>query len=107
VLAEVIGYEDALDHKSDILLAGLGALPEVVGHRAGDEDDGLERDRAGVALEVVPGKGVSEVLEGCLIELPIFFVGDVLGLTVKQSEVIQVENLNVTHRVQRGVWLFS
>jgi hypothetical protein len=107
MLAEVLGNEDALDHKSDILLRVLGAVPKVVGDRARNEDDGLERDRAGVALEVVPGKGVLVVLEGCLVELPILLFGDVLGLTVAQSEAIRVVSLNVTHRVQRGAWLFS
>jgi len=107
MLAEVLGNEDALDHKSDILLSVLGALPKVVWDRARNEDDGFERGGAGVALEVVPGKGVLVVFESCLVELPILFFGDVFRLTVAQSEVIRVGSLNVTHRVQRGAWLFS
>lgn len=47
------------------------------------------------------------VLEGCLVELPILLVGDVLGLAVAQSDTIWVESLNVSHRVQRGAWLFN
>ena len=102
MLAKFLGDEDALDHKSDILIRVLGALPKVLGDSARNEDDGLERDRAGVALEVVPGEGILEVLESCLIKLLILLVGDVFGLTVVQSEAIRIVSLNVTHRVQRG-----
>ena len=82
-------------------------MPKVVGDRARNKDDSFERDRARVALEVVPSKGVLMVLEGCLVELPILLVGDVLGLAVAQSDTIWVESLNVSHRVQRGAWLFN
>ena len=56
MLAEVLGNEDAPDHKSDILLGVPGALPKVVWNRARNEGGGFERDRAGVALEVVPSR---------------------------------------------------
>lgn len=102
MLAEFLGDEDALDHQSDILLRVLRTLPKFLGDSARNENDSLERDRPGVALEVVPGEGVLEVLEGCLIELLILLIGDVLGLTVMQSEAIRFVSLNVTHRVQRG-----
>ena len=57
MLDEVIGNEDALDYKSDILLDVLGTLSIVIWDRDSTEDSGFERDRAGVALEVVPGRG--------------------------------------------------
>ena len=44
MLAEVLGNEDALNHKSDILLGVLDALPKVVWDRARNEDGGFERD---------------------------------------------------------------
>jgi len=40
------------------------------------------------------------VFKSCLVERPILFFGDVLRLTVVQSEVIRIRSLNVTHRVQ-------
>jgi len=56
MLAEVLGNEDTLDHVG--YPAGiLGALPKVVWDRARNGDGGFERDRAGVALEVAPGRG--------------------------------------------------
>ena len=39
------------------------------------------------------------VFESGLVEPPILFFGDVLRLTVNESEVIRVGRLNVTHRV--------
>jgi len=57
VLDEIIGNEDALDYKSDILLGVLGALSIVIWDGDSNKDSGFERDRAGVALEVVPGRG--------------------------------------------------
>jgi len=39
-----------------ILRGVLGALSIVIWDRDGHEDSGFERDRAGVALEVVPGR---------------------------------------------------
>ena len=42
MLDEVIGNEDALDHKSDILLGVLGALSIVVWDRDSNEDSGFE-----------------------------------------------------------------
>jgi hypothetical protein len=107
MLAEFLGDEDAFDHKSDILLTVLGTLPELIRDRARNENDSLERYRAGIALEVVPGKGVLVVLESCLVKLPVLLVGDVLGVTVAYSEAIQFVSLSVTHRVQSGAWLFS
>ena len=107
MLAKVPGNKDAFDHESDILLCVLDAVPKVVGYRARNKDDGFERDRAGVALEVVPAEGVLMVFEGCLVELPILLVGDVLGLTVARSDTFRVESLNVTDRAQRGAWLFN
>jgi len=86
MFAEVLGNEDAFDHESDILLRVLDAVPKVVGDGARNEDDGLERDRTGVTLEVVPGKWVLIVLEGCLVELSILLVRDVFGLTGARSE---------------------
>ena len=102
MLAKVLGNKDAFNHEPDILLIVLDAVPKVIGDGARNEDDGFERDRAGVTLEVVPGEGVLIVLEGCLVELPILLVGDVLGLTMVQSDTIRVVSLDVTHRVQRG-----
>jgi hypothetical protein len=102
MLAKIIGNEDAFDHESDILRCVFDAVPKVVGDRARNEDDGFERDRTRVTLEVVPGEGALMVLEGCLVELPILFVGDVLGLTVVRSDNNRVVSLNVTHRAQRG-----
>ena len=57
MLAEVLGNEDALDHDSGVLFGVLRALPTVFWDSARNEGDGFERDRAGVALEVVPGPG--------------------------------------------------
>ena len=45
ILAEVLGNEDALDHRSNILLGVLGALPKVVWDRPQSDNDGFERDR--------------------------------------------------------------
>ena len=44
MLAEILSNQDAFDHESDILLRVLGAVPEVVGDRARNKDDGFERD---------------------------------------------------------------
>lgn len=102
MLTEILGNKDAFDHEPDILLIVLDAVPKVIGDRARNEDDGFERDGAGVTLEVVPGEGVLIILEGCLVELPILLIGDVLGFTMVQSDTIRVVSLDDTHRVQRG-----
>ena len=107
MLAKVPGNKDAFDHEPDILLRVLDAVPKVVGYRARNKDDGFERDRAGVALEVVPAEGVLMVFEGCLVKLPILLVGNIFRLTVVRSDTIRVESLNVTDRAQRGAWLFN
>lgn len=102
VLAKFLSDEDTLDHEPDVLIRVLGALPKFLRDSTRDVDDGLERDRAGVALEVVPGEGILEVFKGCLIELLILLVGDILRFTVAQSGVIRIGTLKVTHRAQRG-----
>ena len=81
MLAEVLSNEDAFDHESDILHRVRDAVPKVIGDRARNEEDGLERDRTGVTHEVVPGKWVLMVLEVCLVELSILLVRDVFGFT--------------------------
>lgn len=102
MLAKFLSDEDPLDHEPDVLIRILGALPKFLGDSTRDEDDGLERDGAGVTLEVVPGEGILEIFKGCLIELLILLIGNVLRLTVVRSGAIRTPALKVTHRAQRG-----
>ena len=57
-------------------------LPVFIVEVTGNKDDCTEGGtRAAIAREVVPGERFLLVLEGCLVELDVFVIGDGLWVT--------------------------